>query len=124
MPSTLQRIGDAGLGVTFIILGYQAAAEPGGRVTAADQFGMPNPELAVRLNGAAMTVGGAALIVGVQQRAAALGLVASLIPTTLAGHPFWNESDPKMRANQRIQALKNLGLIGGLLGIIGRRTRR
>lgn len=121
MSSILQRIADAGLGITFLVLGYQAAAEPGGRVTVAAQFGVPKPEVAVRLNGAAMAAGGAALIVGVQQRAAALGLLGSLVPTTLAGHPFWNESDPNVRANQRVQALKNLGLIGGLLGVIARR---
>lgn len=121
MSSILQRIADAGLGITFVVLGYQAAAEPGGRVAAAAEFGLPNPQLAVRLNGGAMALGGAALVVGVRQRAAALGLIASLVPTTLAGHPFWNESDPKVRANHLAQVLKNLGLMSGLLGIIARR---
>ena len=105
------------MGVPFVWLGYEAAAEPGGRVGLAAELGVPQPEMAVRLNGAAMVVGGAALSLGVVPRWAALGLVASLVPTTLAGHPFWRGDDPAARKSNRIQALKNLGLAGGLLAI-------
>src|SRR5699024_7321113 len=108
------------LGVPFIYLGYQAAAEPGGRVTAAAELGLPEPELMVRLNGAAMVAGGAALAANVLPRWAAAGLLASLVPTTLAGHSYWQHDDEAARANQRIQFLKNVGLVGGLLGIVAR----
>jgi len=121
MTTILQRLGDAALGASFVVLGYQAAAEPGGRVAAAAEIGLRQPELAVRVNGAAMALGGAALVLGVRQRAAALGLVASLLPTTVAGHPFWKQTDPQARANHRIQVLKNVGLVGGLLGVAARR---
>ena len=41
-------------------------------------------------------------------------LAASLVPTTLAGHPFW--AMPKEeRAAHQTHFLKNLGLLGGLL---------
>jgi putative oxidoreductase len=46
---------------------------------------------------------------------AALALGASLVPTTFAGHRFWEEGDPKQRAAQKIHFLKNVGLLGGLL---------
>ena len=52
-------------GVPFIVLGWQAAAEPGGRVALAAELGVPSPELAVRGNGAAMVAGGLALATGV-----------------------------------------------------------
>ena len=42
-------------------------------------------------------------------------MAASLIPTTLAGHRFWEETDPKSKAAQRIQFLKNIAMLGGLL---------
>jgi hypothetical protein len=42
-------------------------------------------------------------------------LSASIVPTTVAGHAFWNETDPVVRKQQRTQFLKNLGLLGGLL---------
>jgi len=115
--SIVHRLAHAALGAPFLWLGYEAAAEPGGRVALAAGLGMPNPELAVRFNGAAMAVGGAALALDVLPRAAALGLIASLIPTTLAGHAFWKHDDPQMRQTHRIQVLKNLGLIGGLLAV-------
>ena len=120
MSSLVRRAADAALGTVFVVLGYQAAAEPGARVAAAAEFGLPNADAAVRLNGVAMALGGGALLLGIWRRPAALGLVASLVPTTLAGHPFWNQGDPQAQAGNRIQALKNLGLIGGLLQIVAR----
>lgn len=105
------------LGTPFVILGYEAATEPGGRVELARAMGVPQPELAVRANGAAMAAGGVALAAGVLPRTAAIGLVASLVPTTIAGHPYWTMDDPGARKVNRIQVLKNLGLAGGLLAI-------
>jgi putative oxidoreductase len=46
---------------------------------------------------------------------AALALACSMIPTTLAGHAFWNIEDPTGRKLQRIQFHKNMAMIGGLL---------
>ena len=48
-------------------------------------------------------------------RLSALVLAASLLPTTYAGHPFWEEKDPGARAGQRIQFFKNVSMLGGLL---------
>ena len=42
-------------------------------------------------------------------------LAASLVPTTLAGHAFWDETDPQAKAAQRLQFFKNTSLLGGLL---------
>lgn len=117
LKSLIGRLGRALLGTTFIILGYEAAKEPGGRTALAENLGIPNPEMAVRANGVAMVAGGSALAAGVFPRAAATGLAASLVPTTLAGHAFWNFDDPMVRNTQRIQALKNMALAGGLLAI-------
>jgi putative oxidoreductase len=105
------------LGAPFVVLGYEAAAEPGGRVALAAALGLPNPEGAVRFNGAAMTAGGVALGLGVLPRTAAAGLAVSMVPTTLAGHAFWQHEDPAARKANRIQFLKNLGLLGGLVAV-------
>lgn len=117
LKSLIGRLGRALLGTTFIVLGYEAAKEPGGRTALAEEFGVPNPEMAVRANGAAMVLGGSALALGVFPRAAATGLAVSLVPTTLAGHAFWKVDDPVVRNTQRIQVLKNMALAGGLLTI-------
>jgi len=48
-------------------------------------------------------------------RLSALLLAGSTVPTTLAGHRFWEHTDPKERFGQLSHFLKNLGLLGGLL---------
>jgi putative oxidoreductase len=112
------------LAAPFVVLGYEAAAEPGPRVALAAELGVPNPELAVRFNGAAMSLGGVALALGALPRTAAVGLVASMIPTTVAGHPYWTMDDPIARKMNRIQVLKNVGLVGGLLAAAAVAARR
>jgi uncharacterized membrane protein YphA (DoxX/SURF4 family) len=69
----------------------------------------------VRLNGAAQLLGGLALATGRGRRLGATLLAGSLVPTTLAGHSFWQESDKNARAAQKVQFMKNLGLMGGLM---------
>jgi uncharacterized membrane protein YphA (DoxX/SURF4 family) len=69
----------------------------------------------VRINGAAQLLAGVALARGRAPRLSSTVLAASLMPTTVAGHQFWNESDPTAKANQRIHFFKNLSMLGGLL---------
>jgi putative oxidoreductase len=38
-----------------------------------------------------------------------------MVPTTWAGHAYWQVEDPAARKAQRIQFHKNLAMIGGLL---------
>jgi hypothetical protein len=38
-----------------------------------------------------------------------------LVPTTYAGHRFWETDDKQERMQQRIHFLKNLSILGGLL---------
>ena len=88
-------------------------AEP---VTAAvsDATGLGSAEL-VTINGAVQVGAGVALALGILPRPAAALLAVSLVPTTLAGHRFWEEHDPQRRGGQTIQFLKNVGLLGGLV---------
>jgi putative oxidoreductase len=72
-------------------------------------------ETLVRVNGAAQVAGGVLLATGHATTPAALLLAGSLVPTTLAGHAFWEIDDPAQRGMQRVQFLKNVGLLGGLL---------
>lgn len=72
-------------------------------------------EQAVRLSGAVQVAAGFMLATGRVPRPAALAIAATLVPTTLAAHRFWEEADPADRAQQRIHFLKNLSMLGGLL---------
>jgi putative oxidoreductase len=89
-----RRAGQALLGAAFMKLGFDAAVDPGPRVDQAAALGLPNAELAVRGNGAAMVAGGAALTLDKLPRLAAFGLIASMVPTTLAGHASGTSTAP------------------------------
>lgn len=101
----------------FLTAGYDALTNPGGRtdLVAKTLPLLPEPELMVRINGGAMVVGGAALALGVKPRLAALGLAAALVPTTYAGHQYWNQDDPAAWRAQLVHFRKNASLLGGLL---------
>jgi putative oxidoreductase len=75
----------------------------------------PDEKQLVQINGAAQVIGGLALATGRFPRLAALVLAGSLLPTTYAGHRFWEEQDKTQRANQQIHFFKNLSMFGGLL---------
>jgi len=114
----LKALGRICLSGIFIIAGSEAFKAPGPRTKMVEGVGIPQPEIAVKANGATMVLGGILLALGIAPKAAAGALIGTMIPTTLVGHAFWQEKDPKALAMQRVQFLKNLGLVGGLLWII------
>ena len=75
----------------------------------------PDEKQLVLINGAAQVLGGLALATGRLPRLSALVLAGSLVPTTYAGHRFWEETDKTQRANQQIHFFKNVSMLGGLL---------
>jgi putative oxidoreductase len=69
----------------------------------------------VRINAVAQLVAAVALARGRAPRLSSTVLAASLAPTTVAGHQFWNETDPALKTNQKLHFFKNLSVLGGLL---------
>ena len=69
----------------------------------------------VKIDAGVKVAAGSLLALGRLPRLSALALSASIVPTTLAGHRFWEHDDPKERFGQLSHFLKNLGLLGGLL---------
>ncbi|HEY7909914.1 MAG TPA: DoxX family protein [Thermomicrobiales bacterium] len=114
----LKLLGRLCLSGIFVVAGAEAFNAPGGRTQKVEGAGIPEPEMAVKVNGATMVIAGLMLAFGIAPKAAAGALIGTLIPTTLIGHAFWKEADPKALSMQRVQFLKNLGLIGGLLWIL------
>jgi putative oxidoreductase len=102
----------------FIIGGWGAFSNPGGRPKLVAAAGIPQPEQAVVLNGAVMILAGLLLSLGIAPKLAAALLIGSMIPTTIVGHPFWKEEPGPEREKQILQFLKNLGLISGLLMVL------
>jgi putative oxidoreductase len=109
----------------FIVSGLEVLANPEPRakiakpvvdmVASVVPFAPTDPVDAVRLNAAVHLGAGVLLAAGVMSRLAALSLAVSMVPTTIAGHPFWEIDDPVKRSQQRVQFLKNTGILGGLL---------
>jgi uncharacterized membrane protein YphA (DoxX/SURF4 family) len=75
----------------------------------------PDPATLVKLDAVVKIGAGTLLALGKAPRLASAALAASLVPTTIAGHAFWNEEDEAARSQQKIQFFKNLGLLGGLM---------
>jgi uncharacterized membrane protein YphA (DoxX/SURF4 family) len=116
----VRRLGQVCLGAVFVGAAADVLRDPGPRAVKAAPLGLAkrlgtDDVTLVRANAAAMVVGGLAVAADVLPRTAALGLAASLAPTTLAGHPFWTETDKAQRKAQQVHFLKNVGLIGGCL---------
>lgn len=113
------------LGGIFVLSGLDVLANPEARAKAAKPVveamadAIPlvprDPMTAVTLNAVVHVGAGALLAAGIFPRLAAMSLAVSLVPTTFAGHPFWNIADPAQRAQQRVHFLKNTAILGGLL---------
>ncbi len=124
MQNPLRVVARVLTGTTYAILGFAAVRDPGKRVAMASSTlatlrkAVPLPDddlLVVRANAGVQVGAGVLMATGTLQRPAALLLAGSMVPTTFAGHDFWNVDDPAARAVQRTQFLKNLAMIGGLL---------
>jgi putative oxidoreductase len=116
--SLVKTLGHALLAGTFISGGANTFINPDVRAAKVEQAGIPLARQATIINGAVMVVAGTALAVGFLPKVAAVALLGSLIPTTLVGHPFWQEQTPQGRTNQQIHFNKNLSMLGGLLVVL------
>jgi uncharacterized membrane protein YphA (DoxX/SURF4 family) len=82
----------------------------------AEKLGLPNDTVTlVRINGGVMVGAGVMLAMGWFPRLAAATLAGTLVPTTIAGHRFWEETDKQVKAQQMTQFLKNVSMLGGLI---------
>ena len=73
----------------------------------AEQVGLPSdPETLVKINAGVQIGAGALLVLGIFPRVASLALAATLVPTTLAGHRFW-EAKGDERLEQLFHFAKN-----------------
>lgn len=113
------------LAAIFISGGLDALRSPAAKAPAAADVAPPiarqlpylpeDPETLVKINGAAQVGAGVLLALGRFPRLSSLVLAGSIVPTTLAGHRFWEEEEPAKRAQQQVHFFKNLGLLGGLM---------
>ncbi|MCW2612613.1 MAG: hypothetical protein JWM15_3859 [Cryptosporangiaceae bacterium] len=119
-----RRLARPMLGAVFIASGIDALRNPGPRAELSAEVGAriarplgltEDPETLVRINAGVQVGAGLLLVTGRFRRLAAVALLGSLVPTTVAGHAFWDAKTAEERARQRTQFLRNVGLGGGLI---------
>jgi uncharacterized membrane protein YphA (DoxX/SURF4 family) len=126
MISIVNSIARSMLAAVFIWGGIDTLRNPKPRVEAAKplfdktaKFGAAisdaNQENLVTLNAAVMVSAGALLVLGKAPRLASLALAGSLVPTTLAGHAYWEHDDPRTRSAHKVHLLKNVSALGALV---------
>jgi len=126
----VRRIARPMLAGTFIYGGIQTLRNPQSRVPGAAPIVEQLTEIAekqlpvhvshdveqwVKINAGVHVGAGALLALGRFPRFSALALATSLVPTTFAGHRFWEHDDPKEKFGQTSNFLKNTSMLGGLL---------
>lgn len=80
--------------------------------------GVPVPDdtpTLVRVNAGVQLLGAAALATGKAPRLGAVLLAGSMVPSTLARHSFWTETDPDAKSAQRAQFFKSVSMVGGAI---------
>jgi len=109
----------------FLLGGVDAITKPGPKVPMADDIApqvaakIPglqeqDTEKLIRINGGVQLAGGTLLALGRFPRLASFALAASLVPTTVAAHRFW-EYKGEERQQHMLHFFKNLSMLGGLL---------
>ena len=85
----------------------------------AQSKGVPLPDVAVTVTGAALVMGGASLLLGVKPKLGAVAILGFLAGVSPVMHDFWNEEDPQQRQTNLIHFSKNMALVGAALALMG-----
>jgi uncharacterized membrane protein YphA (DoxX/SURF4 family) len=115
--NVLKRVARPLLAGVCITGGWSSFKKPEPRAGKVEAAGLPEPTLLVKVNAVTMIVAGTALALGIRPREAAAVLIGCLVPTTIVGHPFWQE-EGGARTGQQIHFNKNVSMIGGLLMVV------
>ena len=110
-------IGRIGLAVVFLWSGYGKLIDMGSNVGYMKAFGLPAADFLIWPAMLVELVAGAMLLVGWKARWAALALVLFTLPATFIFHAYWSVPADQV-LNTQIHFMKNLAIVGGLLGIV------
>lgn len=125
----IRRIARPMLSAAFIARGVEALRSPkpaadAARPTLEGLSKLPDPvgtnvpsnaETVAKATAAVQIGGGLLLATGKLPRLASAALAFSVVPGSLGGHTFWNETDPARKAEERRAFITDISLIGGLI---------
>jgi uncharacterized membrane protein YphA (DoxX/SURF4 family)/propanediol dehydratase small subunit len=117
------------LATTFITRGVEALRSPkpaadAARPTLEGLSKLPDPvgpnvptnaETVAKVTAGVQIGAGLLLASGRLPRLSSAALAVSVVPGSLGGHAFWNETDPGRKAAERKALFGDIGLIGGLI---------
>ncbi len=109
-------VGRIGLAALFLWSGYGKLVHMNANVGYMTAFGLPAAEILIWPAMLVELIAGALLLVGWKARWAAVALVLFTVPATFIFHAYWSVSADQM-LDAQIHFVKNLAIVGGLLGI-------
>ena len=116
-------VGRVGLAAVFLWSGYGKLVYMDGNLGYMNAYGVPMAELLIWPALIVELVAGAMLLVGWKARWAAVALALFTIPATFIFHAYWGvPADQAL--NQQIHFMKNLAILGGLLGVFAHGSGR
>ncbi len=80
---------------------------------------VPKPDAAIIATGAALTIGGASILLGIKPKIGTLAIIGFLGGVSPFMHAFWKDEDPGERMNNMINFTKNMALLGSALALMG-----
>jgi putative oxidoreductase len=120
---TAALIGRLLIAAIFLTSGLAKLTDTPGTVAHMTAMGIPYADTLALVAGGAEVLGAIAIITGFLTRAASLGLILFMIPTTLIFHAFWNYEGAD-RMPQIVNFMKNVAITGGLAVLMGRGAGR
>jgi putative oxidoreductase len=105
-------LGRAVFGGFFLYNGINHLLHPEGLEDYVAAKQVAYPHLAVKGSGAALTLAGLSLLLGIKPHLGALGVVGFLAAASPKMHDFWSQEDPAQRQNEMIHFSKNMALLG------------
>ena len=102
----------------FLMFGINHFKKQAMMVQYAASRGVPSPKLAVIVGGLLLIAGGLGVILGIYVTLALWLLIIFLVPTTLAMHTFWKETDPQNKMKEMVNFMLNTALIGAALMLL------
>ena len=125
----IRRVARPMLSAVFISRGVESLRSPKPAADATRQTldglsKLPDPvgtnvpsdaETVARVNAAVQIGGGLLLATGKFPRIASVALAASVVPGSLGGNAFWNQSDPQRKSEERKAFITDISLLGGLI---------
>lgn len=84
----------------------------------AQSKGVPMPGVAVGVGGLLLLAGGIGILLGVYVTCAVAAIVIFLVFVTPMMHKFWGVTDPMAQMAERVNFMKNIGLLGATLMLL------